>query len=77
MNQKGAITHLAFLNDAKGLDAAQSELKQQGIAFEGPEDTGIAFFKDPDGIEVEITTYYGDKGQKNDEPKGFATCRRG
>jgi catechol-2,3-dioxygenase len=48
--------------------------------FGSPEDTGIAFsifFKDPDGIEVEITTYYGDKSQKNDEPQGFATCRRG
>jgi catechol 2,3-dioxygenase-like lactoylglutathione lyase family enzyme len=55
-----AITHVAFRTDAAGFSAAQAELKKSGIAFEPPEDTGIAysiFILDPDGHQIEITTY--------------------
>lgn len=55
-----AITHLAFRTDTAGFAAAQSELKAMGIAFDPPEDTGIAFsvfVLDPDGNQIEITTY--------------------
>jgi catechol-2,3-dioxygenase len=56
-----AITHFAFSIDAKGFADAQSTLQALGIKFEPPEDTGVAhslFIYDPDGYQVEITTYY-------------------
>ena len=55
-----AITHVAFRTNAAGFKAAQGELLKLGIAFEAPEDTGIAysiFILDPDGHQIEITTY--------------------
>ena len=55
-----AITHVAFRTDAAGFSAAQAELRRLGISFEPPEDTGIAysvFILDPDGHQIEITTY--------------------
>jgi catechol 2,3-dioxygenase-like lactoylglutathione lyase family enzyme len=55
-----AITHIAFRTDAHGFSAAQDHLRKLGIAFDPPEDTGIAwsiFILDPDGHQVEITTY--------------------
>jgi catechol 2,3-dioxygenase-like lactoylglutathione lyase family enzyme len=55
-----AITHVAFRTDAAGLKAAQEQLVKLGIAFDPPEDTGIAysvFILDPDGHQIEITTY--------------------
>jgi catechol 2,3-dioxygenase-like lactoylglutathione lyase family enzyme len=55
-----AITHVAFRTDAAGFSAAQSELRRLGISFEPPQDTGIAysiFILDPDGHQIEITTY--------------------
>src|SRR5262249_3089139 len=54
------ITHVAFRTDAAGFAAAQNELGKLGIAFDPPEDTGIAFslfILDPDGHQIEITTY--------------------
>jgi catechol-2,3-dioxygenase len=45
--------------DRKNFERAQQELKQRGIAFHF-EDHGIAhsiYFRDPDGHELEITTY--------------------
>ena len=39
---------------------AQAELKELGISFDPPEDTGIAFsifVLDPDGHQIELTTY--------------------
>jgi catechol 2,3-dioxygenase-like lactoylglutathione lyase family enzyme len=56
-----AITHFALLTDAKGFIEAQAKLKALGVAFDPPEDTGVAhslFIYDPDGYQVEITTYY-------------------
>lgn len=55
-----AITHVAFRTDATGFAAAQVELEKLGVAFDPPEDTGIAhslFVLDPDGHQIEITTY--------------------
>lgn len=55
-----AITHVAFRTDAAGFAAAQDKLRKLGIAFDPPEDTGIAysvFILDPDGHQIEITTY--------------------
>ena len=56
-----AITHFAYATDAKGFQEAQDKLKKLGIKFDPPEDTGVAhslFIYDPDGYQVEITTYY-------------------
>jgi catechol 2,3-dioxygenase-like lactoylglutathione lyase family enzyme len=56
-----AITHFAFETDANGFAAAQVKLNALGIKFDPPEDTGVAhsiFIYDPDGYQVEITTYY-------------------
>jgi catechol 2,3-dioxygenase-like lactoylglutathione lyase family enzyme len=56
-----AITHFAFDTDEKGFEQAQATLRQLGIKFDPPEDTGVAhslFIYDPDGYQVEITSYY-------------------
>jgi catechol 2,3-dioxygenase-like lactoylglutathione lyase family enzyme len=61
LDSKLAIQHFAFLCDRKEFAAAQQRLKAANILFTGPEDSGIAlsiFLHDPDGHEVEITTYY-------------------
>jgi catechol 2,3-dioxygenase-like lactoylglutathione lyase family enzyme len=61
LDNKLAITHFAFLTSAKGFKEAQSTLSKLGIKFAPPEDTGIAhsiFINDPDGYQIEITTYY-------------------
>lgn len=60
MDNSIAITHVAFRTDAASFVAAQDELRKLGIAFDPPEDTGIAFsifILDPDGHQLEITTY--------------------
>jgi catechol 2,3-dioxygenase-like lactoylglutathione lyase family enzyme len=51
--------HLALRADRENFQRAQDELKERGIAFHF-EDHGIAqsiYFRDPDGHELEITTY--------------------
>jgi catechol 2,3-dioxygenase-like lactoylglutathione lyase family enzyme len=51
--------HLAWRADRENFQRAQDELKERGIAFHF-EDHGIAhsiYFRDPDGHELEITTY--------------------
>ena len=53
------ILHLAFRADRKNFVAAQQELKTRGIKFEF-EDHEIShsiYFRDPDGHQLEITTY--------------------
>jgi catechol 2,3-dioxygenase-like lactoylglutathione lyase family enzyme len=60
IDNAGAITHVAFRTDSAGFAAAQETFKKLGIAFDPPEDTGIAysvFVLDPDGHQIEITTY--------------------
>jgi catechol 2,3-dioxygenase-like lactoylglutathione lyase family enzyme len=56
-----AITHFAYSTDEKGFREAQDKLKKLGVKFDPPEDTGVAhslFIYDPDGYQVEITSYY-------------------
>ena len=58
---RGAIgmRHIAFRADAGNFRRAQDELQRQGIAFEF-QDHQIAhsiYVRDPDGHEIEITTY--------------------
>ena len=65
-----AITHVAFRTDAAGFAAAQKTLRKLGIAFDPPEDTGIAFsvfILDPDGHQIEITTYDRDQVPSGDQ----------
>ena len=53
------MRHLAFRVDRKSFRQAQAELRQQAIAFEF-EDHQIShsiYLKDPDGYEIELTTY--------------------
>jgi len=56
-----AITHFAYSTDDKGFREAQERLTKLGVKFDSPEDTGVAnsiFIYDPDGYQVEITSYY-------------------
>lgn len=53
------MRHLAFQTDHLNFLRSQAELKQRGIAF-SVEDHGIShsiYLHDPDGYEIEITTY--------------------
>jgi len=53
------MLHLAFRADKENFLAAQRELKKRGIKFEF-QDHEIAhsiYFRDPDGHQLEITTY--------------------
>ena len=53
------VLHFALRADRKNFERAQQELKQRGIAFHF-EDHAIAhsiYFRDPDGHQLEITTY--------------------
>jgi catechol 2,3-dioxygenase-like lactoylglutathione lyase family enzyme len=53
------LRHVAFRTSRRGLEAATSELRDRGIAFE-ERDYGIAwsvYMPDPDGHLVEITIY--------------------
>jgi catechol 2,3-dioxygenase-like lactoylglutathione lyase family enzyme len=53
------MLHLAFRADRKNFLAAQLELKERGIKFEfqDHEISHSIYFHDPDGHELEITTY--------------------
>ena len=56
-----AIQHFAFLVDKADFDAVLVEIDALGLPHDPVEDTGIAFsifLIDPDGHQVEITTYY-------------------
>jgi catechol 2,3-dioxygenase-like lactoylglutathione lyase family enzyme len=53
------MLHLAFRGDRKNFITAREELKRRGIKFEF-EDHEIShsiYFRDPDGHQLEITTY--------------------
>jgi catechol 2,3-dioxygenase-like lactoylglutathione lyase family enzyme len=53
------MLHLAFRADRKNFLAAQEELRRRGIKFEF-DDHKIShsiYFRDPDGHQLEITTY--------------------
>src|SRR4051812_31233415 len=51
--------HLAFGTNGEGFRLAQEELTRRGIAFEfqDHEISNSIYFRDPDGHELEITTY--------------------
>ena len=53
------VLHFAFRASRKDFLAAQAELKQRGIDFEfqDHEISHSIYFQDPDGHELEITTY--------------------
>ena len=53
------LLHFAMRADRKNFLAAQRELKQRGIEFEfqDHEVSHSIYFSDPDGHELEITTY--------------------
>ena len=53
------MLHLAFRTTRAGFAAAQDELEQRSIAFEfqDHEISQSIYFHDPDGHELEITTY--------------------
>ena len=57
--ESGGILHLALRADRKNFAAAQRELESRGIAFHftDHEISHSIYFRDPDGIELEITTY--------------------
>jgi catechol-2,3-dioxygenase len=61
LDNRIALQHFAFRIALKEFELAKETLQQLGVAFEGPEDSGIAqsiFLRDPDGHQVEITAYY-------------------
>ncbi len=53
------ILHFAFWTDRKNFLAAQEELTNRGITFQfqDHEISHSIYFSDPDGHEIEITTY--------------------
>jgi len=53
------MLHLAFRADRENFVAAQQELKNRGIKFEfqDHEISHSIYFRDPDGHQLEITTY--------------------
>lgn len=54
-----AMQHLAFRADRKNFEEAQKSLKEKGIEFRfvDHEISHSIYFKDPDGHEMEVTTY--------------------
>jgi|ERR1043166_1125751 catechol 2,3-dioxygenase-like lactoylglutathione lyase family enzyme len=53
------MLHLAFRANRENFHAAQAELKRQGISiqFEDHQVAHSIYFSDPDGHQLEITTY--------------------
>ena len=58
-NNGTRMLHIAFRATRKGFLAAQEDLRQRSIAFEfqDHEISQSIYFRDPDGHELEITTY--------------------
>lgn len=57
--ESAGILHLALRADRRNFVAAQRDLTRRGIAFHftDHEISHSIYFRDPDGIELEITTY--------------------
>jgi catechol 2,3-dioxygenase-like lactoylglutathione lyase family enzyme len=57
--QRNGMLHLAMRADRKNFVAAQRDLTNRGIAFHfrDHEISHSIYFRDPDGYEIEITTY--------------------
>lgn len=58
-NGGSGMLHLAFGTSARGFLAAQEEFTTRGVAFhfQDHEISRSIYFQDPDGHELEITTY--------------------
>ena len=56
---EGAMLHLAMRADRQNFLAAQAELRNRGIKFEfqDHEISHSIYFRNPDGLRLEITTY--------------------
>ena len=54
-----SILHFAFRTSRAGFQSAQEELKERGVDFEfqDHEISHSIYLRDPDGHEIEITTY--------------------
>lgn len=53
------LRHIAFRVDRKNFEAAQEQLRRKGIEFQF-QDHVVAhsiYFQDPDGLQLELTTY--------------------
>jgi catechol 2,3-dioxygenase-like lactoylglutathione lyase family enzyme len=63
LDAKIAIQHIAFHVEPDDFASTVQGLRDLGIPFEGPDESGVAgpsvFFHDPDGHELEITAYQG------------------
>ena len=57
--ESAGMLHLAMRADRKNFAAAQRDLTSRGIPFhfQDHEISHSVYFRDPDGIELEITTY--------------------
>jgi catechol-2,3-dioxygenase len=60
-DDQGAVglRHIAFRADRESFELAQEDLRDRGTAFEF-QDHGVAhsiYFQDPDGLQLELTTY--------------------
>jgi catechol 2,3-dioxygenase-like lactoylglutathione lyase family enzyme len=57
--QPGGILHFALRADRRNFLAAQTDLTSRGIVFhfQDHEISHSIYFRDPDGYEVEVTTY--------------------
>jgi catechol 2,3-dioxygenase-like lactoylglutathione lyase family enzyme len=80
LDQRISISHFAFRTDKAGFDDAQSELSCLGIPFDPPVDTGIAlaiFFLDPDGHQIEITTFHRQEVDGTDVERRSAMTEQG
>lgn len=79
-DQAVMMTHVAFGVSPDRFALVLAHLKGLGIPFDPPEDTGIAysiFLADPDGHQVEITTYHALAASADDAAAAPAnTCRR-
>jgi len=53
------MRHIAFRVDAENFALAQEELRSRGIEFEFQDhDVALSiYFEDPDGLQLELTTY--------------------
>ena len=53
------LRHIAFRVDRENFDLAQDDLRRRAIAFEcvDPAVSLSSYFEDPDGLQLELTTY--------------------
>jgi catechol-2,3-dioxygenase len=77
LDQRVVISHFAFRTDRSGFESAQTELRRLGVSFEPPVDTGVAlaiFILDPDGHQIEITSFERDGVEAGATAAALATA---